>query len=431
MNSRKFKFWLAAATALNLGTAGQAMAAGYEKSIPWGGRSAGVAGIATPYIQGSQALFFNPAGLVSDSVQQDVSLNLSPTWAKFEGPVYTNNPPTNGTVIQASGERAIITPFGLIYGATPTEQFGFGIGGYVSGGSNAIFENVELGRLMNPNIRTKIQVIELALGAGYKVTPELKIGAAYRIAFVTANFASLGYAGPANFNLETGDLKDTKGTGFKLGAQYKAGANTLLGLTFRSDIQFNASGDFDVRLDNTATVNTVQGGGLTASSRLPLAVVAGLQHDFVPNEWRLLLEYAFTNYSKVDRIAISGTNPVNGTALPDFETNWKDQHNVRIGGEYLGLMMPIRAGYVWTNTVTDAAYARPTFTPPGNAHTVTLGTGFALTSISEKPLQFDIAGEYTWVKGDGDASSPQPLLSPQGEYKTSAYALHAGLTWAF
>lgn len=430
MNSRKFKFWLATATAMNLGIASQAMASGFEKSVPWGGRSAGVAGIATPYIQGSEALWFNPAGLVSDKQQQDISFNISPTWSKFEGPVYT----AQGGVKQATGKQTLITPFGLIYGNTPTENFGFGIGGYVSGGANAVFEDLDFSpRVIRPGIKTKIQIIELALGAGYKVTPELKLGASYRIAFVTANFAALAYDIPAAgaiVDVTSGDLTDTKATGFKLGAQYQAAENVRLGLTFRSDIQFEAKGDFTAEADTGgATTTKTASSSVTARSRLPMAITAGGQWDVVPNEWRLLGEYAFTNYSKVDRIALEGTIPGVG-ALRDIETHWKDQHNVRVAGEYLGMMMPIRVGYIWTNQVTDAGYARPTFTPPGAAHTFTIGTGYAV-NIMDQPLQLDIAGEYTRVTGDGDAASPQAKSSPEGEYKTNAYALHFGATYAF
>jgi len=103
-------------------------ASGYEKSIVWGGRSAGLAGIATPYMQGSQALYFNPAGLVSDKVGQDVSLNLSPTWSQFKGPI-------NDSSAQSTSDRKMLVPFGAMYGMTVNENLGFGVGVYVSGGS--------------------------------------------------------------------------------------------------------------------------------------------------------------------------------------------------------------------------------------------------------------------------------------------------------
>src|SRR4051812_13441628 len=117
-------------TGLSLLVSSQLFAAGFEKSISWGGQTSGVAGIGSPYIQGSQALFFNPAGLASDRVGQDVSFNISPTSPTFTGPI------NNANYVETS-QNTIITPFGLIYGNTLTEHLGIGIGAFVSGGSKA------------------------------------------------------------------------------------------------------------------------------------------------------------------------------------------------------------------------------------------------------------------------------------------------------
>jgi hypothetical protein len=72
-----------------------ANAAGFEKSIVWGGRSSGVAGIATPYIQGADALYFNPAGLAGDKEGQTLSFNISPTQSSFKGPSTTQMIPAS------------------------------------------------------------------------------------------------------------------------------------------------------------------------------------------------------------------------------------------------------------------------------------------------------------------------------------------------
>lgn len=412
----------------SLGAPRAVMAAGFEKSIPWGARSAGMGGIATPYIQGSQALFFNPAGLVSDKPGQDVSLNLSPTWAQFEGPFNT----LQGGIKDEKGKRTFLVPFGLIYGGTIDDRFGFGIGVYASGGSNAVFEGLDFApRPIRPTVKTEIQLIEIAAGVGYRVTPELKLGAAYRVSLVQANFGALIYpASPAGaiINATAEDLKDTNAAGFALGAQYKAGDTTLLGLKFRSEIRLKPKGTLNAVVDS-GTLTTLPSADVTVTTVFPMQISFGAQQELVPGAWRLLGEYVFTQYSKVDTIGIDATLAQIGRT-PDIVANWKDQHNIRFGVEYLETAWPVRAGYVWTSRVVDPAYARPTFTPPGDAHTITLGTGHAF-AVAEMPLQFDIAGEYTRTQGDGDANSPQTLASPPGTYKATAYAIHAGLSYAF
>src|SRR5262245_49175285 len=103
--------------------ANRVLGAGYEKSIMFGARAAGTAGIAVPNATGSEALYYNPAGLVADQITQDASFNISPTIIEFKGPINNNND------VETSN-RMVFTPFGLMYAKTLSDRFGFGVGGY-------------------------------------------------------------------------------------------------------------------------------------------------------------------------------------------------------------------------------------------------------------------------------------------------------------
>jgi long-subunit fatty acid transport protein len=216
MNIRNIILSSAALAAISLGILNQAKAAGYEKSIMWGGRSAGVAGIATPYISGSQALYFNPAGLVGNNVGQDVSLNVSPTWAQFKGPINNQND-------EVTSSQSLSWPFGVVYGMTLNEDLGWGVGIYASGGAQAKYDGVTFAGIATPaDIQTNLAVYEIAGGVGYKVSPDFKVGAAYRVVMAQADFAFVQRTSAGSLlNLKLSNLKDTEWTGFKLGAQYK------------------------------------------------------------------------------------------------------------------------------------------------------------------------------------------------------------------
>ncbi len=57
-----------------------AFGSGFEKAIMFGGRAAGIGGIATPYIQGPQSLYFNPAA--SPRIKKDMrSMWISPRFS--------------------------------------------------------------------------------------------------------------------------------------------------------------------------------------------------------------------------------------------------------------------------------------------------------------------------------------------------------------
>jgi len=411
-----WSLWLATASLAAHG-------AGYEKSIPWGGRSAGVAGIATPYVQGSQSLFFNPAGLATAPGSQDISLNASPTWSRFSGPI--NN--ANDIV---TSESRVRVPFGLTYGRAINDKIGVGIGTYLSAGSFADYEDVAFSS-GDTHVKTEFSVAELALGIGYKLNDKWKLGAAWRGSLIRGGFAFVS-RGAALANVEVNDAKDSNFTGYKLGAQFKANENWLFGFTYRSEVDVEAKGKFGGRVHG---VGAIDENDVTAKTTFPRAATLGAQYRLT-DTWKLLGEYAWTQYSRVKAIKLNGTLSRNGGALiandPELLQKWKDQHNVRLAGEYTGWDLPVRMGYVWTSRVTNPHFARATFTPPGPAHTVTVGTGRTWGET------WDIQGalEYTFVSGSADGGAPAGTGGTgtdirAGDYDVRAVAAHLGVSYFF
>jgi long-chain fatty acid transport protein len=419
---------------LALLTSSHAFASGFEKSIMWGGRTAGVGGVATPYITGSQALYFNPAGIVNDAAGMDVSFNLSPTLSQFKGPINNQN-----EVVDSKQE--LTTPFGLIYNATLDDKWGFAVGGYSSGGAISTYENVTMtGFKDSADVFTDLKILEVAAGVGYRFSPELTFGAAYRMVIAEADFAVIqrSAAGTSFTNIKLNELKDTDYTGFKAGAQYKMNERTMIGLSYRSEVSLEAEGTLSGKVvpgsGAPSPVLQLDSRPAKAKTVFPQAATLGVWHN-LSEIWNVGAEYVWTQYSRVDNINIEGDISIGGavqTSSSQVQQNWKDQHNVRLGAEYLSFAWPVRAGYVWTSQVTDEAFARPTFTPPGDAHTFTLGTGTKF-EIYGSPLQFDTAAEITTVSADGGTAAAGATTgdSRQGNYRATAAALHLGLTMAF
>ena len=218
----------------------QAFAAGYEKATIWSGKQTGKGSAAVADTVGSEALFFNPAGLAGMEGGQ-VSLNVSPGFVKFDGKAQILN-------AQVNGNTKFISPFGVLasYGLTP--QWGFGIGYYVSGGNKAYQEGLDYSSL-NPaydqsriTLKNDVRIFEWAVGTGYEIIPGLKIGAAYRIVHVGADFAfagqnPLGGGAAVLTNVFANDLGVTRYNGFKAGLQYQSESKVWgFGANWRSDI---------------------------------------------------------------------------------------------------------------------------------------------------------------------------------------------------
>lgn len=424
--------------------ASQASAAGYEKSIMWGGKTGSVAGIATSYIEGADALYFNPAGLVKAAPGQDLSFNISPVWSKFSGP-YNN---TNDGVDSATN---FATPLSMIYSKTLNDQWAFGVGGYISGGSKVTYDSIAIpGFTGVPSTKTDLQIGELSAGVAWKPTAAWKFGASYRYVMARANFSFFKRAysgsnlgGLTNVNLN--DLKDQE-SAFKLGAQWALSEKTHVGLVYRSEVALQASGGVDGTFYGATGFGVpqsqIQTGSATANTVFPQAVTLGIDQTMT-DTWQALAEVAWTNYARVDSIGVQTTGATfnggaNSVANQQLTQNWKDQYNFRVGGNYMGFSYPIRFGYGLTTQVTATEWARPTFTPPGTSHTFTLGSGHTCEMMGQK-IDFNGAGEYTFVSGDGSGRAAGDSTQASdgssdiraGSYKTSSYALHLGLAYNF
>jgi long-subunit fatty acid transport protein len=443
MSIKKFSGGLLVAVIAQLTIASQSFAAGFEKSIMWGAHEAGVAGIATPWVTGADALYYNPAGLVKDKPGNDVSLQMSPTWSKFNGPINYSGDVTTGT-------QTLVMPSALIYDRTIDENFGFGVGAYVSGGAKAQFDNVPFTgtQAQTANVYTNIQVTEFAAGAGYKLNDKFKVGVAWRVVMANVGFGLVQPVQPPTAplasqlgtfaNIQVSDAKMSNFTGFKLGTQYKLSDRTLLGATFRSEVALKGDGTFGGTVSGAGAA-PIANSTATINSTFPMQISIGAQHDY--EKWRALAEYVWSQYSRIGEIAIDGTAATSGGTVvasnPRVQTHWQDEHALRLGGEYLGYEWPIRFGYVGSTAVTDPAYAKAGFAPPGMTHTLTVGSGKGIT-VMNNPLNLDGAIEYTMASGSGTGAGAGAAYETgttnytrSGTYSANAYVLHLGASYAF
>ena len=83
-----------------------------------------------------RSLYFNPAGLAGTQ-KAEATLNLSPTIAKFEGPIYGGGP--------RFSSATQIAPIYGVFGSYPvTPSFGLGVGIYIAGGLSVKYENIDV-----------------------------------------------------------------------------------------------------------------------------------------------------------------------------------------------------------------------------------------------------------------------------------------------
>lgn len=421
-------------------TAGQAHAAGFEKSVMWSGRYAGLAGAAVSSVTGGQSLFFNPAGLAGPG---DISLNYSPTWIKLEGNLASTTTKEESKVGPLPFGGAVAA---YSFGDGPT-RFGFGAGYYVVGGEKAYYGNVDLStagenagfattRALRPTLITDLEITEYSLGGALAFGEGFRVGANWRIVKAKGELSTIKktVAGTAYSFLYVKDLEQTRYDGWRAGLQYESpDGGWGVGATYRNSLSFNPAGN----AFGTTTVVPTQA---TTAQRFDDKVNVGLvfpdafsvgAHLRATEQLHVFTGVDLVKYSKAEAIKIKGV--ANGTTLPDIPLEWKDMWNIRLGFEYHATpMLDLRAGYSLTTKTTSTTHAKATLPPAGTGHLMAVGAGY---SIMEN-LDLDGAFEYSWNNGSGSMSMPtgstkELLAGITTDTKARVYALHTGLTYRF
>jgi long-subunit fatty acid transport protein len=389
---------------------GQAFAAGYEKAVLFSGKYGGTAGAADSTVSGSEALYYNPAGIGMDHAGQQASVNFSPT-------ILQSQATFNGTTKDANSE--FLPPFSAIYSITPngllglSDKWGFAVGVYSGAGLDTEYDNVSISSLLpyKYNFKTNLFEIEYSLGVSYKVMPHLKVGAAYRLGMVNAEFD-----GP-NSSFQQSNLTNLSGwaSSYRLGAQW-SDDGWGAGVSVRGPMGFSATGDSSVGTPNS----TFTSGTATVKTQLPLAVSVGGHYDFT-SKIRGILQYAWNHYG-VDKTLI-----VQGTGLSNVPQNFHDQSNFTVAGEYTGFSWPIRLGYVYSTKVEDPNSEIANFAPPAAGNTITVGTGHTFMTNFEGNAAFEYAFSSDSHANGATVGGAQPFA---GKYDVNAYSFHLGLLYS-
>ena len=162
----------------------QVWSAGFEKTVLWGAKEQGRAGAAVSVSSGPDALFFNPAGLVNQDSIQALTFNFSPTFSELKHPVFAANS-------QETSEQGFSPIYGINYNYKMKDNLAFSMGGYLAGGINTEYKDLDTiisGFKASP--KASISLSELAFGVGYEMFEGLSFGFAWRVSFVSGDYAS-------------------------------------------------------------------------------------------------------------------------------------------------------------------------------------------------------------------------------------------------
>lgn len=354
------------------------------------------AGAATNIDDGS-AVFFNPAAMsathgglltgagyvIDPSVRfHDQGSRLSPA---LGGVPLAGNDGGNGGV-------TTLVP-NLYYVQQLSEQFVFGLGVNSPFGVHSDYDPAWQGRYQA--IESLIDTVNVNPSLAFRINDTVSFGAGINVQYFHAKLTNaldfgsvclqaLGPSGCAQVGLlpqqADGHLKvegDSVGVGYNLGLLFSPASTTRLGISYRSGINQNLSGDADFSVPERARFLSREGRFVDTKVRspvpLPDSVLFGFHHQ-IDEDWTLTGSALWTHWSRIESLTLKFSSPMGVSSQPQ---DWRDTWRGAVGLSYrLTVPAVLRAGLAYDQSPIPGAALRSPRIPDSDRIWLTAGVTY-------------------------------------------------------
>jgi long-chain fatty acid transport protein len=228
---------------------------------------------------------------------------------------------------------------------------------------------------------------------------------------------------------------DGWGVGYNLGALYKLTDKVSIGATYRSHIDVTVDGDATFSGVNDNLANLFPNTGGKADIRLPQQATAGVAVQALDN---LTVEAGvrWEDWGSTKELRVNLDQRVFFENADVTERDWKSTWSYNIGGQYrLSETLALNAGYLYgKNAVPDHTFEP--LIPDTDAHLFTLGTDLtfgAWTVSGAFGYEHHESRRKANTLGDlpGSLLAGQPVSTANGVYQTDIYLLGLSLGYRF
>lgn len=422
MKKRKLKtsFTLRLIPAALIGLwAGTAGASGFQlqeqTASGIGNAFAGSAAVA----ENASTIFYNPAGMTQLS-GTNVSFGvaaISPSY-KF----------SNGASYSAfSGDGGDAGSLGYVpngYFSMPVAQnLYFGLGVSAPFGLKTQYDNPWIGAAQS--VRFEVKTINVNPSIAYKASDTVSVGFGLDWQKLDAKYLRRGSSVPAAYGLPyiAGNYTDAllhvkdDAWGWNAGVLFKVSPSTKVGISYRSNVKYNATGDISISSDGSAvgnlvapTVAALRAGNVKADIKMPDTFVASFTHK-LDDRWEMLGDLSWTGWSSIPKIDIWYTSGLaNGTKAQTLHTDFRDTWRVALGANYkLRDDLKLKFGTAFDQAPVKGADSRLVSLPDHNRVWLSLGAQW----MPSKTSTLDVGGAYLFIN---DASIHNDQMSNPAEY---------------
>lgn len=389
--------------------------------------------------ENASTIFYNPAGMTELQGTQ-LSAGVAAVKPTFK---FSDNGSSAGA-LGGTGNGGDAGRWGFIpngYLSTAySKDLSFGIGLGAPFGLMTKYDSPWIGAAQS--VKFDVQTMNINPSVAYKVNETVSIGGGLSWQRLEATYERLAAVNaivlpipPAGYPVAAGVTSTTpvklsvsdEGWGWNVGTLIKVAPATKLGLSYRSRVKYQATGQISVSgsdpVLNAATTSKVK-----ADITLPDTFIASLTHQ-LDDRWLLLGDISWTGWSSIPKIDIIRTSGASSGAIAQtLDTQFRDTWRVALGANYqYSPDMKLKMGIAYDQTPVKGATTRLVSMPDNDRLWLSLGAQWKLA----KDSTVDLGVAYLYVK-DAQINNNQSATTPvpsrgtiTGTYKDSGLILGA------
>ncbi|MEM7209755.1 MAG: outer membrane protein transport protein [Pseudomonadota bacterium] len=400
-----------------------AHAGGYRVSLQ-GQKAQGMAHAGVAMSESAEAVFFNP-GAMTDIDKGEFTGSLNATLGTS---VYQNE----DTGASAETDSPLGTPLNAYFSQPISDDLSWGVGVYTPYGSSVEWEKDWAGSHLVNDISLAAVFIQPTLS--YRINESFSVG--FGPAYVTGGVefnrnisTSLVDENGDRANV-TLDASGVDAWGYNIGLLYKLSDKTQFGVNYRGEVTLEARGE-SAEFDNIPTSLQAAFPDTTfdADLVLPAELTIGVSHR-ATDKMTVAIDVNRTYWDAYEELRIEFDAPSVPTSVNP--RNYHDSNIVRFGMQYdYNDSWTHRAGiYFDSSPISDGFFA------PETPRNDSIGYTYGTTYRQSDKLSFDfsllyltfseIDNSYDFFVDSGGVTQPF-----SGTYKTNAYNVGFGLTYAY
>jgi long-chain fatty acid transport protein len=363
----------------------------------------------------SGALQWNPASIsVFDSKILDFNLGIFFSAPELKSTVPTPGGPMSG-VTQDDKPVSPMPALAMVWGKEDSKHT-FGVSAFGISGFGVTFPESTTNPINMPQsmggfgkLKSDYMLLQVGLTWAYEITKNLSIGVEPTINYASLELEPNPIASPSmTLGYPVSDKASAIGFGAQFGIFYHSDGGVKLGVSYKTEQQFNDMTFSNTYLDGSAAPD------VDFKMNYPAILSFGLGYSI--EDFDFAVDYRRVDYENADGFAEKGWT--NTGSVKGF--GWKNISILSAGIQYKGIKkLPLRVGYTYSSNPIDPELAF--FSTPATAvikNAFQFGFSYPIND------NFMLNGVYHHGTSDGETSGP--LLSPGMASPTNPYGAIPG-----